>query len=212
METYLKNSNSDEIIVFLTGWGCDNHPYETMSSDCDVLICWDYSSLDFKFNFSKYKNCYLIAYSAGVFVAGLIKEKLPNFAYKIAINGNPMLFDEKYGIHKSMLKVFKSLNLENYIDFRLNYLVQNNEELEYFNAHQPLRTFKSCFHELYKLEEYAKRKYNTMDFDKAILGANDKIFNHNAQKEYYKGKYKIIENSAHDVFYHFRNFNEILDF
>lgn len=212
MKTKLLKNDSDELIVFLSGWGCDKHSYINMKSSRDVLICWDYTSLDFKFNFSNYKQYYLIAYSAGVFAAGLIKDKLPNFKYTIAINGNPLIFDENFGISKNLIKIFKGLNLDNYMDFRLNYLVANQEELKYFNAHQPNRTFKSCFYELDKLEEYSKEQYKIIDYDLAILGAKDKVFNHEAQKEYYFDKYKVLENSAHDVFFSFRNFDDILKF
>ena len=96
MKTKLIKNNSDELIVFLSGWGCDEHSYSDMKSSRDVLICWDYTSLDFEFNFEDYKTICLIAYSAGVFVSGLIKDKLPKFSYKIAVNGNPKLFDNKY--------------------------------------------------------------------------------------------------------------------
>ncbi|MBR2526818.1 DUF452 family protein [bacterium] len=212
METLLRKNNSNELIVFFNGWGCDNNSCEAIKSTKDVLICWDYSSLDFNFKFSGYKKYYLIAYSAGVFVAGVIKDKLPNFDYKIAINGNPMIFDEKYGISKNIVKIFRGLNLDNYMDFRLNYLVRNREELAYFNAHQPNRTFESCFYELDKLEEYSKEQYKIIDYDLAILGAKDKVFNHEAQKEYYFDKYKVLENYAHDVFFYFRNFDDILNF
>jgi len=212
MKTKLLKNNSNELIVFLGGWGCDEYSYESMSSSRDVLICWDYSSLDLDFVFKNYEKYYLIAYSAGVFIAGLLKNKLPSFDLKIAINGNPQIFDENFGIPQKTVNVFKNLNLDNYMDFRLKYLVRNNEELEYFNSHQPHRSFESCFQELDKLEEYSKQPYNIIDFDKAIIASEDKIFNPEKQKEYYDGKYKILHNSAHDVFFYFRNFADIISF
>ncbi len=212
MKTKLLKNDNEDLILFLSGWGCDEHSYKDMKSSRDVLICWDYTSLDFSFDFSPYKKVYLIAYSAGVFVAGLVKDLLPRFEYKLAINGNPHIFDEKFGIAKDKADVFRSLNLDNYIDFRLNYLVRNMEELKYFNSHQPYRTFESCFEELDKLEEYSKSEYQIIDYDKAIISSEDKIFNIDSQKEYYKDKYKILNNSAHDVFYIFRSFDDILNF
>lgn len=212
MEIKLIDNNSDELIIFLSGWGCDSRAYENMKSKRDVLICWDYTSLDFCYDFSRYKKIFLIAYSAGVFVVGLIKDKLPACNYKIAINGNPNIFDEKFGISRSVVDIFRGLNLQNYMDFRLNYLVRNKEELDYFNEHQPYRTFESCFDELDKLEEYSKYSHKIVDFDIAILSSEDKIFKLEYQKEYYKNKYKILDNSAHDVFFIFRDFDDILNF
>lgn len=212
MKTKLLKNNSDELILFLGGWGCDEHSYQKMKSKRDVLICWDYTSLDFEFDFSFYKKYYLISYSAGVFIAGLINDKLPEFDCKIAINGNPKIFDKKFGISKDIVDVFRGLNLENYMDFRLKYLVRNEEELKYFNLYQPYRSFESCFEELDKLEEYFNSNYQIIDYDKAIISSEDKIFTLDAQKEYYNGKYKILKNSAHDVFYYFRSFDDIICF
>ena len=56
-----------------------------MKSSKDVLICWDYTDLDFKFDFTGYEKYYLIAYSAGVFISGLIEAKLPKTEIKIAV-------------------------------------------------------------------------------------------------------------------------------
>ena len=38
MKTKLLKNNSDELIVFCAGWGCDEHSYKEMKSSRDVLI------------------------------------------------------------------------------------------------------------------------------------------------------------------------------
>ena len=158
MKIKLINNTSNELIIFLSGWGCDDIQFKNMKSSKNVLICWDYSNLDFNFDFSVYEKYYLIAYSAGVFTAGLIQDKLPETLCKIAINGNPLFTDEYFGIPDNIRKVFKNLNLDNYIDFRKNYLVIDDEELKYFNENSSQRSFESCFEELEKLEELSKKK------------------------------------------------------
>lgn len=212
MKIKLINNNSSELIIFLSGWGCDDIQFESMTSSKDVLICWDYTDLDFKFDFPGYKKYYLVAYSAGVFIAGILQEKFPELDKKIAINGNPLLVDEYFGIPADIRHIFKDLNLENYMDFRKNYLVYDDNELEYFNRHASKRTFESCFDEINALEQLAKINNKIMKFDCAILSDSDKIFIPAHQMEYFKGKYKILKNSAHNVFSYFRNFDDILNF
>ena len=212
MKQKLIKNKSEELIIFLSGWGCDDIQFRNIKSSKDVLICWDYTNTDFDFNFNNYKKYYLIAYSAGVFMAGLIQDKLPKTELKIAINGNPLLTDDYFGIPKHIRQIFKDLNINNYMDFRKNFLVMNSTELDFFNKNASIRTFESCLDEINKLEKYAAKDIPPMNFDFAILSDNDKIFIPSHQQEYYKGKYKILQNSAHNVFYYFQNFDDILSF
>lgn len=212
MKQKLIDNNSNELIIFLSGWGCDDIQFKNMQSSKDILICWDYTSPEFNFNYNDYKTYYLIAYSAGVFMAGLIQDKLPKTELRIAINGNPLLTDEYFGIPKHIRQIFKDLNLNNYMDFRKRYLVFDNNELEFFNKNASERTFESCLDEINKLEDYATNNNKILNFDHAILSDNDKIFTPSHQQEYFKGKFKLLKNSAHNVFYYFRNFDDIISF
>ena len=129
MQTKLINNSSSELIIFFTGWGCDDIQFQNMQSHRNILLIWDYSDLNLQFDFSHYKKNYLIAYSAGVFAASLLQKKFPKLDKKVAINGNPLMFDDYYGIPADIIKVFKNLNLSNYMDFRKKYIVINDEEL-----------------------------------------------------------------------------------
>ena len=65
----------------------------------DVLIVCDYSTIDENIEkFTSYKEINLIAWSMGVFVAYLLKDKLPKFNKKIAINGTPLPVNDEFGI------------------------------------------------------------------------------------------------------------------
>lgn len=208
----IENSNSNDLIVYLSGWGCDDVQFKHMTSSKNVLICWDYTDLDFEFDFSKFDKIDLIAYSAGVFVAGLLKNNLPKFDYKVAINGNPLIFDEYFGARPSVKGVLGQVNPSNYMDFRRNYLVVTEEQLEEFNANAPERSFESCDEEFKKLVEYSSKKYDVMEYDKAILSDSDKIFNLEHQKEYYKDKYVILKGYGHDVFGFFKSYDDIINY
>lgn len=212
MKTKLLKNNSTDLIIFLAGWGCDDVQFKNIKCSKDLLLCWDYSVLDFDFNFTPYKNIDLISYSAGVFVIGLIQSKLPKLNYKIAINGNLKIFDEYFGISEPALNFMQNLNLNNYMDFRRKFLVNSEEELEDFNKNSSIRTFESCDDELKALQNYYAEYKPNFDFDIAILSENDKVFTPSHQKKYYNNKYIELKNNAHNVFYTFNTFDSIIDF
>ena len=56
MKPFLINKNSENLLIFFTGWGCDESEFEHLKADSDVLILYDYSDLSLYFDFSKYKN------------------------------------------------------------------------------------------------------------------------------------------------------------
>ena len=41
MKQYLINKNSDELLMFFTGWGCDEYEFEHLDSKFDVLLLYD---------------------------------------------------------------------------------------------------------------------------------------------------------------------------
>ena len=214
MQKYFIDNKSDKLILFFTGWGCDENQFTNLTTKNDLLLLYDYQNLDLKFDFSKYSEINILAYSAGVFVSSLFNKDIPNLKQKIAINGNPYLFDEELGVSKATLKDFKEINLDNYLDFRRKYMVETDEEYEKYNHLQSLRTLESCQNELEALENlYVKEKNNiNSNFDKAIIAENDVIFKLKNQKEFYKDKIRIFKNSKHHIFFKFNSFEEILDF
>jgi len=212
MQYFYQNHNSQNLIVFFAGWGCDYNQFTNLHDEKDILILYDYQSLELDFNFTKYINIDVIAYSAGVFIASVLQNKIPNIRKSIAVCGNPYLFDETLGISSEIMQVFKSITLDNYLDFRKKYMVFSEEEYILYNKLESLRSIESCENELECLQKlYAMHKEQiNPDFDKAIMAENDFIFNLEAQKKFYKDKLRIIKNARHHIFFKFNSFEEIL--
>lgn len=208
------NNNSEKLIVFLTGWGCDYRQFELLKSyEFDILIGYDYSDLDFSFDFSKYNEINLITFSAGVYVAGLIQDKFPKLTRKVAVNGNPYAHDDYYGLSREVVNQFKSVSKDNIFEFRRKYLVFTDKELELLNKYQPHRSLESCMNELMALNNYYTKDYKPFKFDLAVLSIEDKIFNINRQIEYYEKNntpIKKIENAGHFLFFQYKYFDELL--
>ena len=209
MKKYLMDKNSDSLLIFFTGWGCDEIEFKRLESKSDVLILYDYTDLSLDFDFSKYKIFNLISLSAGVFVASIY-----NFDFeidkKIAISGNPYLFDEKLGLSKEIQDVLCNITIENAEDFARNYLIKTDDEWKIF--HPSNRTLESCNFEFESLKKiYDDNKQNIKDiFDSALIGDDDKIFNVSTQKEFYGKRLKIIKNARHNIFFRINSYEQIL--
>ena len=208
MKKYLINNDADSLLIFFTGWGCDETEFEHLDSISDVLLLYDYSDLDLDFDFSKYKNFNLIAFSAGVFVASIM-----DFGFKInkkiAISGNPYLFNKKYGLSENIQDILSSITKKNADDFARNYLVKTDEEWKKY--HHSKRSLDNCKDEFYSLKDfYITNNQKIKDiYDFAIIGKEDSIFSVNAQKEFYGKRLKIIENARHYLFFRFNSYEQI---
>ncbi len=213
MQYFFQDNHSRDLIIFFSGWGCDENQFTNLHDHKDVLILYDYQDLNLDFDFSKYDNIYVIAYSAGVFVASIMADKLPNVRKKVAVCGNPYLFDENLGLSSQIIQVFRNITLDNYLEFRRQYMVFSTDEYEKYNQLQSRRTIESCENELNALQKmYQERKAQIAPlFDKVIAAENDLIFKLSVQKDFYKDNLRIIKNARHHIFFRFNSFEEILN-
>lgn len=211
MKKYLINNNSDNLLLFFTGWGCDESEFEHLSSSSDVLMLYDYSNLDFEFDFSKYKKIDLIAFSAGVFIASVLDFDF-EINKRVAISGNPYLFDEILGLSSDIQEVLSGITEENADDFAKNYLIKTDAEWEKF--HHSRRTPDSCRIEYAKLKDlYGAHKNKIKDiFDSALFGEYDKMFNINIQKEFYKDRLYTVKDARHNFFFKINKYEQIFDY
>lgn len=209
MKKFLIKNNSGNLLIFFTGWGCDEFEFEHLKAKSDVLLLYDYTDLNLDFDFSEYEKFNLISFSAGVFVASLFDFDF-KIDKKIAISGNPYLFDEHMGLSSEIQNVLYNINEENADDFARNYLVKTNEEWAKF--HHSKRTTNSCRDEFNSLKNlYLKNKDNIKDdFDLALIGEDDKIFSVSVQKEFYKDRLKLIKNARHSLFFRVESYEELL--
>lgn len=211
IQKHIKN-NSSELIIVLNGWGTDETPFSALTSHSDVLILSNYTDLNIDFDFSKYNNIKSISFSCGVLMTTILKNTLPKIDYSVAINGTTLLFNKDFGVSPEIEKIFTSLNLENYIEFREKYLVFDKKELELFNKYSPRRTFEDSFEEYFHLKKYDLLPKNEFNFDKVLISDCDRIIPAQNQINYWKDKYKIIPNSGHFPFFKFNSFEEIIEY
>lgn len=210
---WLNKQNNNKLIIFFTGWSFDYKPFEFLNcKDFDVLIIYDYNDLDLP-QIPEYKEYFLISWSMGVYTSYLLKDKLPKFTKKIAINGTPFPVNDEYGIP---LKPF-ILTLRHAKTGLEGKFYQNifNSEDEYtrYTKTQVERTIENRVSELNNL--YSKIKSTEISyqnyFDTAIISNNDKIIPTKNQINFWKEKAEIkTVESGHFLYYNFTSWNEIL--
>lgn len=211
MKQYLINNNSDELLLFFTGWGCDEYNFDHLKSSSNVLILYDYCDLNLDFDFSEYKKINLLAFSAGVMIASFFDFKFV-INKKIALSGNPYLFDRILGLSEENENVLNNITEENADEFARNYLIKTDEE--YSALHTSKRSFSSCKKEFECLKQiYENKNQEIKDiYDIVIFGEDDPLFNKDAQKEFYGNKLHYLKNTRHNLFYKFKSFEDILNF
>lgn len=210
---WLNKQNNNKIIIFFTGWSFDYMPFEFLNcEDFDVLIIYDYNDLELP-QIPEYKEYFLISWSMGVYTSYLLKDKLPKFTKKIAINGTPFPVNDEYGIPlKPFILTLRHAKTGLEGKFYQN-IFNSEEEYARYNKTQVERTIENRVSELNNL--YSKIKSTEISyqnyFDTAIISNNDKIIPTKNQMNFWKGKadIKTVE-SGHFLYYNFTSWNEIL--
>ncbi len=180
---WLNRENNEKVIIFFNGWGMDENAVSGMAFDeFDVVMFYDYNNLDTDFDFNElnsYKEKSLVAWSMGVMVATLFKEKLEPLKTKTAINGTLKPIDAEFGINPRIydltIRGFNEVGREKFIrnmfDSEIKELPAINRELE--NQKSELSAIKNYGADF-------DFKYN-----KVFISDNDKIIPTKNQCKYW---------------------------
>ena len=212
MQTFFQDKKSDELILLFCGWGMDEKPFLPIESSCDILFVYDYTNLQFdeSFDFLKYDKITLVAFSAGVFMAGYLKNMLPKCHFKIAVNGTFDAFNSKLGIAGDVLVEMENLTMETVFEFRKK-LIESSAHLELFNKYQPARNLESSMSEFKSLREYAKEGKVVFDYDKVVMGVNDEIIPLANQQRFWQDHSNCsVIDGGHFLFYNFVSFSGLI--
>lgn len=211
---WLNKQNNKKLIIFFCGWSFDEKPFETL--DCkeyDVLMFYDYTNHDLPAGIPDYEEYYLITWSMGVYIAYILRDKLPAFAKKIAINGTPFPIHNEYGIPERTF----DLTLK-YVDTGLQGKFQRNlfkDEAGYEQyAQNPVqRKIPEQAAELCALKDFILSSEISYEkfYDRAIISNVDKIVPTKNQINCWKDSAEIVMlDSGHFPFYEFKAWEDIL--
>lgn len=210
---WLNKQNNSKLIIFFAGWSFDYKPFEFLQSkDFDVLMLYDYNNSDLP-EIPQYKDYYLISWSMGVFTAYLLKDKLPKFSKKIAVNGTPYPVNNEWGIpDKTFLLTLRHAKTGLEGKFYQNIFLEETEHQKYTETpvERPIDNRAAELKKLYELIKNTDIKYENF-YNTALISNNDKIIPTGNQQNFWDGKADIINlASGHFPFYNFNDWNEII--
>lgn len=209
--SWLNKQNNNKLIIFFTGWSFDYKPFEFLACDSyDVLMLYDYNDFDLP-EIPTYNEYYLVSWSMGVYVAYQLRDKLPKFTKKIAINGTPFPVDNEFGIpEKTFILTLRHAKIGLQEKFYQN-IFYNSQEFERYKSNPVERTIENREEELKKLYDKIKltEKIYEPYYNKAFVSSYDKIIPTKNQINFWQDKAEIID-SGHFPYYNFKSWNEIL--
>lgn len=209
-----KKDGNKKLLLFFCGWSFDYKPFERLEcNDYDVLMLYDYNDLSIPIEILGYEEYFLITWSMGVFVAYLLKEKLPEFKEKIAINGTPFPVDNEKGIPiKTFDLTLKHVETGLQGKFQRN-LFKTEEEFQKYLQNPVAREIPNQASELVSLKKLIDKtdvdykKY----YNRAIISNTDKIIPTRNQHNCWDNVCPVVVlNSGHFPFYDFESWNDIL--
>lgn len=200
---WLNKNNNKKIIIFFNGWGMDENVIKHLDvEDFDLLMFYDYNSLDTNFDFqnlNQYNDRFLVSWSMGVMCATLFPI---NVTKSVAINGTLYPIDEKYGINPKIydltIKGFNEKGRERFIKTMFYPTLENLPDIN-----RDLENQKS---ELSALKNYKSNE--DFEYNKVLISNNDKIIPTKNQSEFWKQEANL--NAGHCPFYLFKKWSELL--
>lgn len=196
----------------------DENPFSILKSDSDVLFVYDYTTPDFPdFDFSKYKQVSLLAFSYGVYASGIAK--LPEslkLESSTAINGTLIPVDETYGVPLKQFELTEKMDSKSVVKFRERLFggEKAKPHFQIFECNLPNRSAKSCTEELIGMKKYVPVfAMPDRKFDKVYIANRDRCVPTRNQKNFWQKQNfsNIIElETGHFPFYNYQSFEELL--
>lgn len=214
-KTWLNKNQNKKCILFFNGWGMDENAVKHLEFDnFDVCMFNNYNSLDdLSFVFGSYEECYIVAWSLGVWAAANVNLNGNKIAKSIAINGSPKPKDEDLGIPPAIFEATASnWDDKNKQKFNMR-VVGGRKEYQLNEAVFGNRNVENQQKELIEIDrQLGQGILSEITFDTCIIGTKDLIFPLQNLKRYWTGKTEIKEvEMEHYPFKHFKSWQEIVE-
>ena len=223
---WLNKEGNNKLILFFNGWGMDENVVKHLDvEDYDILMFYDYNTLDTDFNWELlniYHEKNLIAWSMGVMIDSIIStliRPLGTFSHqwrRVCINGTLKPIDEEFGIHPKIydltIKGFSEKSRDRFIKSMFD-----TQPPFAFQAPSPLeRDLKNQHSELITLKEICKLAPSlTLPlgegkslYNKILISDNDKIIPTKSQVAFWGIEPNL--KSGHCPFFQFKKWSELL--
>ncbi|MDL2251806.1 DUF452 family protein [Odoribacter sp. OttesenSCG-928-J03] len=211
---WLNKKGQNELIIFFNGWGMDINAVKHLEGDFDVLMFYDYRTLqllDELPDLTGYDKKYVIAWSMGVWAASNICYSWNDVDMFVAINGTERPVCDSYGIPCNIYSMTeKGMNERGREKFFFR-MLKNREEVALFGPHKPVRLLEEQLEELTHIREESETHRQTVNWSRAFISDYDIIFPVQNQHNWWDSRTQVISvDSGHYPFYNLKNWNDIL--
>jgi len=216
---WLHQNNSNKLILFFNGWGCDERPFQHMlASEYNVLMLNDYKELVLSDEVLEaihhHDEVHVVAWSFGVWVAQCLLMPLKQMiSSATAINGTLEPVSVKHGIPEPIaLGTLSGLTDANLLKFQRR-MLRSKEAWQRFEQVKPKRELEEVKNELFLLLQHFKvQKPGEGFYSGAIIGSDDLIMPVENQKAYWDSCAPVIElKQPHFCFFEFNSWTDILE-
>lgn len=186
-----KNPTCTRLLLFFGGWGAEPSIFADFAKydDCDVLMCYDYTSPDFDVKaLEQYDTVDVLAWSLGVWVAAAVMGGDITVHRSIAVNGTIYPENDLYGIPEAIFEgTISNFSPDNYTRFRRR-MCGSRAALAGYDAIEKQRTADELLQELVNLRKYihSAPAPEIFRWDMAVAGSGDGIFPYDNQLNAWK--------------------------
>ncbi|MEG2554662.1 MAG: DUF452 family protein [Odoribacter sp.] len=214
---WLNKISSDRVILFYNGWGMDAAAVSHLRSDCDVVMCNDYRSLELEDGLPDllrgYREVYLVAWSMGVWAAANTISRMGiRLSTAIALNGTEHPVDDQYGIPSKIYLLTERGMTERGREKFMQRMLDGPEEIKQFEQNKSLRSVGEVCEELSFIREQSIcSAKNEIKWNKIYISNQDVIFPVKNQQAWWQDKFPVVTLAGgHYPFYHFDTWEEII--
>jgi len=209
---WINKKNNSELLLFFNGWGMDEKPFSHLAvdNDLDIMMVYDYTTLEDIAELNDYRTVHLAAWSLGVFAAAKVLAG-KEFASAVAINGTLKPIDEGEGIAPAVFQgTIDSWSEASRMKFNRRMC---GVHAKHFTANASERSIESQKSELIALQELITNSPVPENiFQQAIISASDKIFLMHAQEKHWQNNRIPIKvfDEPHYFFPEIKSWKEML--
>lgn len=211
---WIARNVNDNLIIFFSGWGFDERCVSRIATGCfDVVVLYDYRSLEVEDITRGYQQVTLFAWSFGVWVAGkLMHDGTIKADAAYAISGSLCPVDDEEGIPARIFEgTLAGLNEASVGKFNMRICGGARQHAQLSDL-LPKRNFDEQLEELIILGKYFATS-PILDKDrwtKVLIATNDLIFPSKNLKNHWSSKAVTID-GAHLCFGGVRSWSDMLE-
>ena len=216
---WVRRDDSPGLILFLNGWGMDGGTVTPEPpTGWDLVTFFDYRDLEVGEAAlllpEKYATVVLVAWSMGVWAAGVFTPQAERITASVAVNGTSRPIDDEYGIpgelYEETVKHFSEKSRSSFT----RRMCGGAGAAERFRRIGPERPLDEQRRELESIRRHcdAGEPKNPYPFDAAVIGGRDRIMpTENQVRHWHSGRHELLPGLPHFPFFHL-GWEELIDY